>query len=811
MKEVNVNISAAGFPSQFVSDAEKATDEFGIQIGQAIQYEWFKRDGNSCRYYDQWRDFHRLRLYARGEQSVAKYKTELAVDGDLSYLNLDWTPVPILPKFVDIVVNGMSDRLFKVKAYAEDAMSQEKRTQYQDMIEGQMVAKDVLTTIQKNTGVNPFTMDPDDLPENDEELSLYMNLKYKPAIEIAEEEAINTLFAENKYVDLRKRFDYDLTVLGIGVAKHEFLPGAGVKVSYVDPANVVYSYTEDPHFKDCFYWGEIKTVPIVELSKIDQSLTNEDLEKISQYSQSWYDYYNTAQFYENDIFYKDTATLMYFNYKTTKKIVYKKKVYDNGGSKMIEKDDQFNPPTEMMDEGNFEKVEKTIDVWYEGVMVMGTNILLKWDMAENMVRPKSASQHAIPNYVAVAPRMYKGAIESLVRRMIPFADLIQMTHLKLQQVIARVVPDGVYIDADGLNEVDLGTGSAYNPEDALRLYFQTGSVIGRSYTQDGDYNQGKVPIQQLTSNSGASKTQMLIGNYNHYLGMIRAVTGLNEARDGSTPDPNSLVGVQKLAALNSNTATRHILDGSLYMYKTLAEALTYRVSDILEYADFKDEFANQIGKYNVGILNSINDLYIYDFGIFIEVSPDEEEKAQLEQNIQMALSKGDINLEDAIDIRELRNLKLANQLLKVKRIKKQERDEKMEMQKQSITAQQQIKSQQLAAQTAMQKIQAESQAKMQLKQAEIAFEIEKMNNEAQLKSMLMDKEFSLNMQLQGISEQALNQRESQREDAKSARISQQNTEQSKLINQRKNNLPPQNFESNEDSLDGFDLAEFDPR
>ena len=453
----------------------------------------------------------------------------------------------------------MSDRLFKVKAYAEDAMSQEKRTQYQDMIEGQMVAKDVLTTIQKNTGVNPFTMDPDDLPENDEELSLYMNLKYKPAIEIAEEEAINTLFAENKYVDLRKRFDYDLTVLGIGVAKHEFLPGAGVKVSYVDPANVVYSYTEDPHFKDCFYWGEIKTVPIVELSKIDQSLTNEDLEKISQYSQSWYDYYNTAQFYENDIFYKDTATLMYFNYKTTKKIVYKKKVYDNGGSKMIEKDDQFNPPTEMMDEGNFEKVEKTIDVWYEGVMVMGTNILLKWDMAENMVRPKSASQHAIPNYVAVAPRMYKGAIESLVRRMIPFADLIQMTHLKLQQVIARVVPDGVYIDADGLNEVDLGTGSAYNPEDALRLYFQTGSVIGRSYTQDGDYNQGKVPIQQLTSNSGASKTQMLIGNYNHYLGMIRAVTGLNEARDGSTPDPNSLVGVQKLAALNSNTATRHIL------------------------------------------------------------------------------------------------------------------------------------------------------------------------------------------------------------------------------------------------------------
>ncbi len=811
MKEVNINITAAGFPSQFVSDAEKATDEFGLQIGQAIQYEWFKKDSNNCKFYDQQRDFRRLRLYARGEQSIAKYKNELAVDGDLSYLNLDWTPVPILPKFVDIVVNGMSDRLFKVSAYAEDAMSQDKRSKFQDMIQGQMAAKDVLTTIQENTGMNPFTMDPDDLPENDEELSLYMNLNYKPAIEIAEEEAINTLFAENEYVDLRKRFDYDLTVIGIGVAKHEFLPGSGVKVSYVDPANVVYSYTEDPHFKDCFYWGEIKTLPIIELMKIDPSLTNDDLQKISKYSQSWYDYYNSAQMFQDNIFSRDSATLLYFNYKTTKKIVYKKKVYDNGGSKMIEKDDQFNPPQEMMDEGKFEKVEKTIDVWYDGVMVMGTNIILKWELAENMVRPKSASQHAIPNYVAVAPRMYKGVIESLVRRMIPFADLIQMTHLKLQQVISKVVPDGVYIDADGLNEVDLGTGNAYNPEDALRLYFQTGSVIGRSYTQDGEYNQGKVPIQQLTSNSGASKTQMLIGNYNHYLGMIRAVTGLNEARDGSTPDPNSLVGVQKLAALNSNTATRHILDASLFMYRSLAQALTYRVSDILEYADFKDEFANQIGKYNVGILNEINDLYIYDFGIFIEVSPDEEERAQLEQNIQMALSKGDINLEDAIDIRELRNLKVANQLLKVKRIKKQERDEKMAMQKQAVTAQQQIKSQQLAAQTAMQKIQAETQAKMQIKQAEVAFDIQKMNNEAQLKATLMDKEFDFNMRLRDISENALQSRETQREDAKSARISQQNTEQSKLISQRKNNLPPMTFESNEDSLDGFDLSEFSPR
>ena len=811
MKDVKINISSAGFPSQFVSDSEKASDEFGLQIGQAIQYEWFKKDGQQCRFYSQWRDFNKLRLYARGEQSVAKYKNELAIDGDLSYLNLDWTPVPIIPKFVDIVVNGMSDRLFKVKAYAQDALSQSKRSKYQDMVEGQMVAKETLNIIQEKTGANPFIIDPEELPNTDEELSLYMQLNYKPAIEIAEEEAINTILEENHYQDTRKRCDYDLATLGISIAKHSFLKGSGVEVEYVDPANVVYSYTEDPYFKDCFYWGEIKTLPIVELLKIDPSLTREDLEEIGKYSQSWYNYYNVAQYYENDIFYRDTVTVMYFNYKTTKKMVYKKKILETGGSKVVEKDDQFNPPSDMMEEGRFEKIEKTIDVWYDGVMVMGTNILLKWELAHNMVRPKSASQHALPNYVAVAPRMYKGVIESLVRRMIPFADLIQITHLKLQQVISRVVPDGVYIDADGLNEVDLGTGQAYNPEDALRMYFQTGSVIGRSYTQDGDYNQGKVPIKELQSSSGASKTQMLLTNYNHYLNMIRTVTGLNEARDASTPDPNSLVGLQKLAALNSNTATRHILDGSLYIYRSLSEALTYRVADILEYSDFKDDFVNKIGKYNVSILNDISDLYIYDFGVFIEISPDEEQQAQLEQNIQMALQKQDINLEDAIDIRELKNIKLANQLLKVKRVQKEEKEIKKQKEMQEHQAQLNMQSQQMAAQTAMQKQQAELQGKMQLKQAEVAFDIEKLKNEAQLKRELMQTEFDFNMQLRDISENALQSRENQREGAKSERISQQNTEQSKLIDQRKNNLPPVKFESNEDSLDGFDMAEFEPR
>ncbi|QGH72906.1 MAG: portal protein [Podoviridae sp. ctrTa16] len=812
MKNIPINITEISFPTQFATDAQKESDEFGLQVGQAIQYEWFRKDrGSQCRYYSQWREFHRLRLYARAEQPVQKYKDELSINGDLSMMNLDWTPVPVIPKFLDIVVNGMSDRLFKVKAYAQDAMSNENRNNYQDMLEGQMASKDILTRIKDLTGVDSFMMNPEELPENDEELSLHMQLKYKPAIEIAEEEAINTIFDENHYQDTRKRIDYDSAVLGVGMAKHEFLPGEGVRVSYVDPAYMVYSYTEDPFFRDVFYWGEIKTVPITELMKIDPTLTREQLQEIAQYSQNWYNYFNVAQYYENSLFYRDTCTLMYFNYKTTKKIVFKKKKLEGGGFRMIEKDETFNPPDEMMEEGRFEKVQKEIDVWYEGVMVMGTNMLLKWEVSKNMVRPKSSAQHAIPNYVACAPRMYKGAIESLCRRMIPFADLIQITHLKLQQVIARVVPDGVFIDADGINEVDLGTGGAYNPEDALRMYFQTGSVIGRSLTQDGDFNNARIPIQQLTSNSGASKTQMLIANYNHYLNMIRTVTGLNEARDASTPDPNSLVGLQKLAALNSNTATRHILEAGLFIYRSLAEALTYRIADILEYSDFRDDFANRIGKYNVGMLDQIKDLYIYDFGIFIEVTPDEEEKAQLEANIQIALSKGDINLEDAIDIREIKNLKLANQLLKVKRQKNQDREERLIMQKKTMDAKIVMETQQASMIAADAKIKNELTAKKELIFAEADASIMKMNEEARLKRELMAEEYGYNVDLEALRERSLLDRENKREKAKDGRVSLQNTQQSQLIEQRKNNLPPKNFESNEDSLDGFSMEEFSPR
>ena len=332
-----------------------------------------------------------------------------------------------------------------------------------------------------------------------------------------------------------------------------------------------------------------------------------------------------------------------------------------------------------------------------------------------------------------------------------------------------MVPDGVYLDADGLAEIDLGNGTNYNPQEALNMFFQTGSVIGRSFTSDGDPNPGKVPIQQISNGAGQNKIGSLINTYNYYLQMIRDVTGLNEARDASVPDPQSLVGVQKLAAANSNVATRHILLGSMYLTAEVAEALSLRISDILEYSPTADAFVQAIGAHNVATLSEMSELYLYDFGIFIELEPDEAEKQLLENNVQTALSAGLIDLDDAIDIREVKNVKLANQLLKIKRKRKLERDEALKQKNIQAQAQANAQAQQAAAQAEIQKNQAKAQIDLSLEQARTQGRLAHLQEEVRLKKELMQFEFDLNNQARAQERQSAQQIEGMREAGKDRR------------------------------------------
>jgi len=780
----------SAFPSQVVSDAEKASWEYGTQVAQAIEYEWFDqgRTGGN-RYLTNWNNFHSLRLYARGEQPVQKYKDELSINGDLSYLNLDWKPVPILSKFVDIVVNGISQKSYDIKAYSQDPSSVKRRTEYASKLQEDMVAKEYLDNLKQTLGID-LHQSPSGItvPESKEELELHMQLSYKQSIEIAEEEAISTVFAQNKYDLVRRRLNMDLTTIGIAAGKTNFNTAEGITVDYVDPAYMVHSYTEDPNFEDIYYVGEVKSITIPELKKEFPGISEEELKRIQetpgnrQYITGWGNYD------------ENTVQVMYFEYKTYHNQVFKIKQTDSGLLKALEKPDTFDPP----ENDNFERVSRSIEVLYTGAKVLGTNTILDWNLAENMSRPMADTTKVEMNYTICAPRMYKGRIESVVSKCVGFADMIQLTHLKLQQVMSRMVPDGVYLDMDGLAEVDLGNGTNYNPAEALNMYFQTGSIVGRSMTQDGDMNPGKVPIQELNSSSGLGKIQALIQTYQYYLQMIRDVTGLNEARDGSTQDKNSLVGLQKMAANASNVATRHIKQASLYLTLKLAENVSLKIADALYFPLTAESLKNSISTFNVETLQQVVDLNLYDFGIFLELEPDDEEQAKLEQNIQVALGQGGIDLEDAIDLRQIKNLKLANQMLKVKRKQKAIQDQANQQANIQAQAAAQAETAEKTAMAEVQKQEAISGSKVQYEQARSQMEINKMQIAADLEKIKMQQKFEYDMQLKQIEVQAIQQKEAAIEDRKDKRSKMEATQQSEMISQRQNDSLPKDFENEPD-------------
>ena len=793
----------SSFPNQVVSDEVKASYDYGLQVSRAIEQEWFNQGrGNGNRYLNNWNSFHSLRLYARGEQSIQKYKDELSINGDLSYLNLDWKPIPVISKFVDIVVNGMSNKSYDINAFAQDPFSVKSRTDYAAAVEKDMNTKKALLNIKQNLGMDfSTTGDLESLPENREELDIHLQMTPKQNVEIAEEEVINNVLAFNKYEQIKKRVAHDLTTIGIGAVKTSFNKAEGIVTDYVDPANMIYSYTEDPNFEDIYYVGEVKSISLAELKKQFPSLSAPELEKIqdmpgnSQYVTNWGNYD------------ENTIQVLYFEYKTYSDQVFKIKKTDQGLEKTLEKPDTFNPPVN----DNFERISRTIEVLYSGAKVLGTNIMLDWKLAENMTRPTADTTKVMMNYCISAPRMYKGRIESIVSKITSFADMIQITHLKLQQVMSRIVPDGVFLDMDGLAEVDLGNGTTYNPAEALNMYFQTGSVVGRSLTQDGELNRGKVPVQELSSSSGQAKIQSLIGTYQYYLQMIRDVTGLNEARDGSAPAKDSLVGLQKMAANASNIATKHVLDSLLYLTVRTCENISLKVADVIENPLTENALTNAISTFNTKTLEELMNLQLHDFGIYLELEPEEEEKALLEQNIQVALQTQAIALSDAIDIRQIKNIKLANQFLKLRQTQKIKREQEQQQANIQAQAQANAEASEKAAMAEVQKQQALTQEKVSIEQAKSQFEIQRMQTEAQIKRELMAEEFNFNMQLAQVRANAEGSKEKEIEDRKDKRIKMQGSQQSELIQQRQTEGLPKNFESSgNDVLGGFGIEEFGP-
>lgn len=737
-----------GIPDQLAPDEEKVTMEYGNQVANFISNEWFYRDAGVAKFYDNREEMERLRLYARGAQNTTKYKRQLAVDGDLSYLNFDWEPVPILAKFVDVIVNGIQDRLWDVRAEAQDSIAINERRRDFKVLQGEMKRKSDLLELQAQTGVEMFENDPDTLPETDEELEIFTKLNYKQKVEIAAETAINQVFAENRFNHTRKRLNRDLTEIGIAAAKHSIDPSKGVVIEYVDPADIIHSYTEDPAFGDMYYCGEIKRINITDLSKMFPGLTPEQITKIRQAGASHYDYhgigYEQVQTERDNNRESSKVEVLFFSWKTTRNSIYKIKEGRNGGKKALKRDSKFEGPK--TSDAQFSKSQKVEEVIYSGVKVLGDDsLLLKWELETNMVRPKSSTHEVVMPFVISAPNFHRGRFDSMIKRTSKFADMIQITHIKIQQAMQKSTPPGVGIDADALAEIDLGNGTSYNPREALNMYFQTGSVIYRTMTSEGDANRSTVPIQALPGSDGR-QVEQFIQAQQYWYGQIGVVTGINEARDASDPDPRALVGVQKLAAANSNTATRHILDASLMITEKLAEAVALRMQDVLQYSPLKEHFKMAIGKTNTAVLDSLDELHLNDFGIFLDLEPDEEERQFLEQNIQQALQQGMIFLDDAIDVRQIKNIKLANQVLKLRRKKKGEADQQAQTAQAEAAGAANAQAAQAAEQAKQQTLQLQIQADQAKEQAQTDNHIRKLEAEKEMEKEILMLKHDLEMQ-----------------------------------------------------------------
>jgi hypothetical protein len=800
------------FPDVLAPDEVKSEDSYGIQFAKQIEHEWFFRpEQGPCSYYDKREKYHNLRLYARGEQDTTIYKKLLGGE-DSTYANYDWRPLQVLPKFVKLIVNQMTERLFDVKAEATDKFSTDMKDKHKKNLERMMLSKPVMKQAKEDLGIDLMPDDIDTYPDTQEEIDLFMKLKYKPAIEIAAEEAIKYTLDLNDYDETQSRVIEDITTIGLGAVKHSTDPSKGIVVEYIDPANLVHSYPTHRNFKDVNYYGEVKRMTLNELKRVSNGkFSDEEMKEVADTTGTWSRYHGNETSNNNlrdDDLSGMMVDVMHFTFKSTKTLSYKKKFSKNGGYKMTKKESTFSKKDDSYT--GYDVSKKIIDVWYEGSLILGTEKIYNYKMCENMIRPEGYLNITQPNYLLYAPDLYQNRTLSTVEKVIPYIDQMQQIHIKLQQVIAKARPNGIYIDVAGLSEITLGDGNVLTPLEAIKIYDETGNVLGTSSTVEGDYNYGREPIREL-KNGVIDGLDRLIGAYNHYLGLLRDAIGIPQGADASLPHPDTLVGVQQMAALNSNTATRHILDAGLNISVRLGKSLSLRIKDIFEYSDLKSAYINAIGKSNVKTLEALKKYHIHDLGINIELKPDAQEKQYLEANIAQALARDIITLDDAIDIRNIGNIKLANELLKTRRIKKEK--EKKANEQELIKAQ--GESQGIAAQKAgearQMEIQAKNQSDLALVDAKSKAKMAELEKEAEVKSVLMQKEFDFNMQLQGLQVNTKMQSESQKEDRKDSRQDRANTQQSELIDQRQKNSRPKNFESSEDNISGsVELGEMTP-
>lgn len=783
--------NSIGFPNPLAKRSEKETKEYGLKYAKAISSQWGAVERDNSLYAKRTRIFERNRAYANGTQDTTIYKQLLnSLDpnnGDGSFLNLDFTPVPILPKFVRIVVNKILSSDPYPNLEAVDPLSSSEKDSYRRKVKSLVENKDKVEMIKAKTGVN--MAGDEEVPDTLEEAEIFMDNNIKSSSEIAAQIATNLTLKWNDFSDSTyRRCVNDLATLGMAVTKRSNDPNHGLKLEYVDPKNFIHSHTEDPNFGDLVYAGHIKSIPLQELKRIaGDQLSDEEYEKIAQTvaKRNQYDtasvkaYSNSNNFASNRNGYDQyMVDILDFEYISVDCMYFEEKESRYGNVGFYFKGDNYKEPTNSVFKREVVKMDNA--TVYGGSYIMGCDKLFNYGIKKNI--PKNAHDLSRTNlsYSVVATNLEGNIPKSMVDSCIGFADQLQLTHLKIQQAIAKAKPDGIIIDIEGLENVQLGKGGELQPLDLHDIYEQTGVFYYRSKNPDGGFQNP--PIREIGNN--IRNINEFINLYNHYLRLIRDATGINEAMDASTPKGDQLVGVRQQAIAAGNNAIYDITNSSIVLFKKVVTDIVKCLQVIPRESILFKAYMNAIGKENMKLLSTFEDLPMYNFGVTVVKEMEEVEKQYLEQNIQASLAQKELDIEDAVAIRQLKDINQAERLLIVRRKKRMARNQQMAQQNTEAQGQAQAQAAQAASQAKQQEMQLSAQIdtqKMQLKY-QLEAELEKIKHEHKKEIEMIQAQATLGFRTED--QEFREKLEVLKEDRKDDRVKKQSAEQSKLLSQR---------------------------
>jgi hypothetical protein len=778
-----------GFPDPLVSQEEKLQKSYGLKYAKAIEGQWGNTQDNTSTYGGRKNIFARNRDYANGTQDTAIYKQLLNTNdpnnGDGSLMNLDYTPVPVLPKFVRVVVNKILSRNMHPNVEAVDPLSSSEKDREKNIMKNKVQARPQMMALEEKMGAPVLDMPAEQIPETLEEAEILMDTNLKTDAEIAAQIATDTTLQWNNFEDnTYRRCINDLTSLGMAVVKRSNDPNYGIKLDYVDPIHFIHSYTEDPNFEDITYAGHVREVTLDELKRLaGDALTDEDMKKLAKKARR-----STSNKYPNhpyssgglkkENFSNYVVEVLDFEFMSVDCMYFEEKQNQYGNTNFFYEGFEYKEKKGSVYDRTPHKME--IEVVYAGTYILGTDHLINYGLKTNVPKNMHDISRARMSYSVVATNMVANMPKSMVDSCVGFADMLQLTHLKIQQAIAKAKPDGLVIDIEGLENVQLGKGGELQPLDLHDIYEQTGVFYSRSKNPEGGFQNP--PVREI--GNSIRNINELIGLYNHYLRMIRDTTGINEAVDASTPKSDALVGVQQQAIAASNNATYDITNASMVLFKAVCQDVVKCVQILPADSLIHKAYRNAIGEANMSVLQTFSDLPMYNFGVHVMRDMEDKDKAYLEQNIQMSLNQKEIDLEDAIAIRNLKDINQAERLLILRRRKRMDKVQQQQMQMQQMQAQQAQQAEQIKAQSKAQEIQLKAQTEAQLIQAKAMADVEIAKVKHQMEMELTQ----LKMQVHGQGTQMEFQNrkaiETQKDNRKDDRVKQQAVEQSKLISQR---------------------------